>query len=246
MSAFLQGILGVLIISIIPLVGIITLVVQKSILEKYMHLLVSFAVGALLGNAILHLIPELFEGAANPSLLGLFIIGGILLFYVLEQFLRWHHGHDSADHHHEKSIAFMNLFGDSLHNFLDGLLIAGSFMVDTRLGWATVLAVALHEIPQEIADFSILLYAKWPVKKIVLANIVSALLAFGGVIVGFLTLSTFENYVPFSLAITAGGFIYLACTDLIPDLHDYGAKETKQRFLQFVIIMLGVALFALL
>lgn len=245
MSNFLQALSGVTLISLIPLVGIFTLSLSKKDLNKYTHLLVSFAVGALLGNSILHLLPEVFTSAADPAKASLSIILGIVLFYSLEQFLRWHHSHEPIEEKQKESVALMSIFGDSVHNFLDGLLIAGSFLVDARLGWSTVIAVILHEIPQEVADFSILLYAKWPVKKIVLINILSGLIALVGVLVGFATNSTFSGFAQISLAITAGGFIYIACTDLIPDLHNNGATLMKERLVQLAAIALGVTLFAL-
>lgn len=246
MSNFTQALLGVLAVSSIPVVGLITLSISRQKLDKYTHLLVSFAVGALLGNSILHLLPEIFEETTNPTLSSILIILGIVLFYSLEQFLRWHHGHETTDLHHKKPIAFMNILGDSVHNFLDGLLIAGSFLVSAPLGWATVVAVVLHEIPQEIADFSILLYAKWSIKRIIIVNIFSGLLAVLGVLVGFLANSTFDNFALATLSLTAGGFIYIACTDLIPDLHNNGATNINQRIGQLAAIALGVSLFAIL
>lgn len=246
MSNFTQALLGVLAVSSIPVVGLITLSISRQKLDKYTHLLVSFAVGALLGNSILHLLPEIFEETTNPTLSSILIILGIVLFYSLEQFLRWHHGHETTDLHHKKPIAFMNILGDSVHNFLDGLLIAGSFLVSAPLGWATVVAVVLHEIPQEIADFSILLYAKWSIKRIIIVNIFSGLLAVVGVLVGYLANSTFDSFALATLSLTAGGFIYIACTDLIPDLHNNGATNIKQRIGQLAAIALGVSLFAIL
>lgn len=246
MSNFLQALLGVLAVSSIPLVGLITVAISRKQLDKYTHLLVSFAVGALLGNALLHLLPEVFETTGNPTHSGLLIILGIVLFYALEQFLRWQHRHEPIDSHTKKPVVIMNIFGDSVHNFLDGLLIAGSFLVSAPLGWATVLAVILHEIPQEIADFSILLYAKWPIRKIIWINIFSGLIAVAGVLIGFLANSTFNNFALATLSLTAGGFIYIACTDLIPDLHNNGATRMKQRIIQLGAIALGVSLFAIL
>ncbi len=246
MSNFIQALLGVFGISIIPLVGLFTLLVSKKQLDKYTHLLVSFAVGALLGNSIIHLLPEIFEATTNPIQSSIFIIIGIVVFYALEQFLRWHHGHESTEELKNQPVAIMNILGDSVHNFLDGILIAGSFLVSPQLGWATVLAVILHEIPQEIADFSILLYAKWPVIKIIWVNILSGLLAVAGVLVGFWANNTFEAFATTALSITAGGFIYIACTDLIPDLHNNGATAIKERVFQLGVIALGVILFVIL
>lgn len=246
MSPFWQALSGILIISFIPVVGVISLWLSKKTLSRYTHLLVSFAVGALLGNAIIHLLPEVFTEAERTEIVPFLVIAGILLFYLLEQFLRWHHSHEQPETAKAKSIATMSIFGDSVHNFLDGLLIAGSFIVDPRLGWSTVLAVILHEIPQEIADIGILFYAKWPTRKILIANTLSGLIAGAGVLVGFIANNTFEAFAPYSLALTAGGFIYIACTDLIPDLHQHGAESTKERLIQFCMLLLGLGLFAIL
>lgn len=246
MSPFWQALIGIVFISFIPVIGVLSLWLSKRTLSRYTHLLVSFAVGALLGNAILHLLPEVFSEAKNTTIIPYLIIGGILLFYLLEQFLRWRHNHEQPEKGKAKSIATMSLIGDSVHNFLDGLLIAGSFFVDPRLGWSTVFAVILHEIPQEIADISILFYAKWSTKRILIANVLSGLLAGAGVVVGFLANNTFDSFAPYSLALTAGGFIYIACTDLIPDLHQHGAESTKERVVQLLALLFGLGLFALL
>ncbi|MCC7304404.1 ZIP family metal transporter [bacterium] len=243
MSNFIQAILGVLAVSSIPLVGLLSLAVSKKKLDNYSHWLVSFAVGALLGNALLHLIPEVFEESTTPTLSGALIILGVLLFYALEQFLRWHHSHDAADT--KKPVAVMSIIGDSVHNFLDGLLIAGSFLVNPAIGWTTVIAVILHEIPQEIADFSILLHAAWPIGKIVLVNVLSGMLALLGVVVGFVINANFESFALVSLSITAGGFIYIACADLIPNLHKKGGGNVKQGITQLIIIGLGVLVSAI-
>jgi len=246
MTNFFQALLGVILVSLIPLVGLLSLALSKQNNAKYTNLLVSFAIGALLGNAFLHLIPETFANTRSPLSSGLLIIWGILLFYALEQFLNWHHGHDTEATSIRPPVAFMSILGDSAHNFLDGLLIAGSFMISPNLGWATLLAIVLHEIPQEVADFGVLLHAKWPIRKIIVINLLSGLLAVGGLLIGYVAGSTLDSFARSTLSVTAGGFIYIACSDLIPDLHQHGAVNGKHRVAQLGIIALGILLFVLL
>jgi zinc and cadmium transporter len=246
MNNVLQAMLGVGLISLIPIFGFVTLILSRKKLDKYLHLLVSFAVGALLGNAFLHLLPELIEEATNYRQLSIAIICGILLFYVIEQFLQWHHCHEQASREHTRPVGVMSQIGDTVHNFLDGVLIAGSFSINVELGWATVLAVMLHEIPQEIADFSVLLYAKWPVRKIIFVNMLTALAAFGGLLLGFIVNNSFSTFSQIAVAVTTGGFIYIACTDLIPDLHNNGGERIRERVLQLAVILVGVLLFAVI
>lgn len=246
MNSLILGFLAVVIVSIIPALGFITLYISRDKLDKYMHYLVSFAVGALLGNAIIHLLPEVLEETSNQKLSVLMIIGGVILFYSIEQFLKWRHCHEKTTKEHPHPVAVMNQIGDTAHNFLDGMLIVSSFMVNTHLGIVTTLAIILHEIPQEIADFSILLYAKWPIKKIVLVNIISAIAALIGVILGYFSNLLISGFAHNAVALTAGGFIYIACTDLIPDLHSKGGERLIERFTQLLFICGGVGIFLIL
>ena len=246
MPNLLSALLGVTIISAIPLLGLLVLLVSKKKIDGYLHLLVGFAIGALLGNSIIHILPEVFASSSNATASSLYVILGILVFYSLEQFLQWHHSHEIQKEEGKFHLALLSMIGDTVHNFLDGLLIAGSFLVSPHLGWVTVIAVILHEIPQEIADFGVLYYAKWPISKIIWVNLLSAAAAFVGIFVGYLTNSTLPGFAQVSLAMTAGGFIYIACTDLIPDLHDHGASSMKERMLQLGTIALGIFLFVVI
>lgn len=241
MNIYISAILGVLLLGVIPLIGLFVLVLKKKELEKDIHILVSFAVGALLGNSILHILPEVIESGIEIKLISMLIVIGILSFYSLEQFLKWRHSHE-IDHKHT-NIGVMSMVGDSAHNFIDGILIASSFIVSEQLGWATVLAVILHEIPQELADFSILLYAKWSIKKILVVNFASSMFALLGLLLGFWINSQFESFSNIVLAMTVGGFIYIACTDLIPDIHHRGGNTLKQRVLQLIAILFGLGIF---
>lgn len=246
MSSQLQGILGVLSISVIPFLGLLLLVVNKDRLERYMHLLVSFAVGALLGNALLHILPELIESGMEVERISILIIIGILSFYSIEQFLNWRHTHNEQEIEHPNGVGIMNQIGDTVHNFVDGILISGAFIVNPALGWTTVFAVILHEIPQELADFGILLYSKWKISNIIIANLISSLFALLGLLIGYWLNFNVENFSNYALGITIGGFIYIACSDLIPDLHSMGGKNIKERILQLVILLLGIGVFFVL
>jgi zinc and cadmium transporter len=200
--------------------------------------LVSFASGTLLGGAFLHLIPEaLLNGGEN---LFIVILSGILVFFLLEKFL-WRHCHERDCPVHV--FAYLNLLGDGIHNFIDGILIAASFLTSTPLGFATALAVVSHEIPQEIGDFGILVYGGFSKVKALSYNLLSALMAF----VGALLTYSFSAYLPSSsyfLMFAAGSFIYVATTDLIPELHkEHGVAKS---FLQFALLVVGILLMWLL
>ena len=153
---------SIFVISLVSLIGVITLSISKKKLDKSLDLLVSLSVGALLGGAFLHLLPELLEEGILKELF-IFIIGGILLFFVLEKFVFWHHCHHSE--HEHLSFTYMNLVGDALHNLLDGILLAGAFLIDINAGFATTIAVLLHEVPQEIGDFGVLLKGGFTKKR---------------------------------------------------------------------------------
>ncbi len=227
-----------LIVSAISLIGILFLSVNQSLFRKMLLVLVSFASGTLLGGAFLHLIPEaLLNDGEN---LFIVILSGILVFFLLEKFL-WRHCHERDCPVHV--FAYLNLLGDGIHNFIDGILIAASFLTSTPLGFATALAVVSHEIPQEIGDFGILVYGGFSKVKALSYNLLSALMAF----VGALLTYSFSAYLPSSsyfLMFAAGSFIYVATTDLIPELHkEHGVAKS---FLQFALLVVGILLMWLL
>jgi len=235
MNPAIYSFLSAFLVSLVSLVGVISLSLPT-------FLLVSLAVGALLGDAFIHLLPESFESL--PSLLvSLLVIAGLLLFFVLEKFLRWRHCHQPECHQH-LHVPRLSLIGDFVHNFIDGTLIAASFLVDYSLGLTTSLAVLLHEIPQEIGDFGILIHHGFSRSRAILFNFLSSLSCFLGVILVLLfgPSLALQHYL---LPITAGGFIYLAASDLIPELHRH-QQSPGQSFLQLVFILLGVSLMALL
>lgn len=245
MSPFVTSILSAIIISLISLIGIFFIFIKPKKINKITLFLVSFAIGALLGDAFIHLIPESFELIESTFIPSLLILGGILLFLILEKILRWRHCHEFNCNDHPSHLVAINLIGDTLHNFIDGMLIAASFMVNFNVGLATSLAVLFHEIPQEIGDFGILIHGGLSKTKAILYNFLSALASILGVVLTFLIGQNFSNFSTFLIPITAGGFIYLAATDLIPELHRHQSKVSSS-LIQLFCIILGISLMFLL
>lgn len=224
------------------------LLVSARVRASVVPYLVSFATGALLGAALLGLLPHAIElaGTANLHRIGLAVLGGILLFFMLEKMVLWRHchideceAHGPSDSHLERSTAQMILVGDGLHNFLDGLLIGAAFLTDIQLGMVTTLAVVAHEIPQEIGDVAILLNAGYSRRKVMLINVLVSLTTVVGGLVAWLWLENFVGARPYVLAVAASSFLYVAVADLIPGLHRKvgGLVSLKQ----FVFILLGAA-----
>jgi len=234
MSSLVNSIVSALIVSSLSLIGIFLVLIKTKTLTKITILLVSFAIGALLGDAFIHLVPE---SSDRPLL----ILPGILLFFILEKILRRRHCHEFDCSDHPKHLATLNLFGDTIHNFIDGMLIAASFMADFNLGIATSIAVIIHEIPQEIGDFGVFIHSGLSVKRALFYNFLSALSSVIGVIVTFFIGQKFSNISQILIPITAGGFIYLAATDLIPELHRHDVKPLNALF-QLIFIVFGIAL----
>ncbi|MDD4938095.1 MAG: ZIP family metal transporter [Candidatus Shapirobacteria bacterium] len=244
MSPLVNSLLSTFIVSLISFLGILFIFIKPKTLSRITLFLVSFAIGSLLGDAFIHLIPESFKQFNFSLLSSLLILSGIILFFILEKFIHWHHCHQPQLHqfHH---VVSLNLIGDSVHNFIDGALIAASFNVSFFVGLTTSLAVILHEIPQEIGDFGIFIHHGILPKKALFYNFLSALTSLLGVAFVFIVGSNLSNFSNFLIPITAGGFIYLAATDLIPELHRHNTKVINS-LIQLVFIILGIALMSLL
>jgi len=235
--------ISVLIISIISLVGIFTLGIKIKTLQKILHFFVAFSAGALLGDTFLHLLPEANE--KNPSsTVAIAIIIGVLFFFALEKILRWRHCHEEGCEDHPKHLGYMNFVGDGLHNFIDGVLIGASFMASIPIGIATTTAVILHEIPQELGDFGVLLHSGFSKGKALWLNFLSATLAIIGALLILIIGNVAISFTNFIVPVAAGGFLYIALSDLIPELH----KETKWQnaISQIFFIALGVGIMYLL
>lgn len=214
-------ILSTFAIALFAFIGIFTLALKDKILNKILLILVSLSAGALMGGAFLHLIPESIEKAEETNYdIFIFVLIGFLLFFVIEKVLHWRHCHKGKCDVH--TFHYMNLIGDTIHNFIDGLIISAGFIASIELGISTVIAIAAHEIPQEIGDFGVLIYGGFKKKKAIILNFCVALtIVFGGV-VGYFISKNVEQAVVFLLPFAAGGFIYIGATDLIPEIK----KET--------------------
>lgn len=239
---YLYTFLSIAIVSLISLVGVFTLALREVLVRKYVFLFISVAIGALLGDAFIHLIPEALEVSANAVLTSVLVIAGIFFFLILEKFLHWHHhGEDvdtAAHQHGAHATGKLILLSDGVHNFLDGIIIAASFLISVPVGIATTVAVLLHEIPQEIGDFAVLLHSGYSKTRALWLNFLSALTALLGALVFFLLGSRAEALATWLLPLAAGGFIYIAVADLIPELH----KTTRPRhsFFQLLAVAAGV------
>ena len=225
---------SVIIVSLLSFSGLVFISMSQKKLDRILFALIAFASGALLGDAFIHLIPESVESGLKSSFI--YVILGMLLFFVLEKFIHWRHCHKGKCDVHP--FAYLNLIGDGVHNFIDGLLIAASYLASVQIGIATTIAVIAHEIPQEIGDFGVLVYGGFTKAKALFYNFLSALTAVAGALVGYFSVTYINTavLVPFA----AGGFIYIALTDLIPELH----KKTKisDSVEQLIFILIGIGL----
>ena len=235
---YIYAFVSVIIVSIISLLGVFTLSLKEQFLRKYIFIFISLAVGALLGDAFIHLIPESLESASNPAMVSILIIAGILIFFILEKFLHWHHHGEDKNELNIHPVGQLVLFSDGLHNLIDGIIIGVSFIASIPLGIATTIAVILHEIPQEVGDFTVLLHAGYDKKRALWLNFLSALCAVFGVIIAFVLGEMGEGFAIWILPIAAGGFIYIAVADLIPELQK--TKEIAYSILQIIAVVLGV------
>jgi len=214
------------------------------VLRSLLLLFVSFSAGGLLGDAFLHLIPQSLElPNQTPLMASAFALAGIIVFFVLEKIIHWHHSvEESQDHRHV--IGTMSLTGGTLHNFIDGVVVAGSYLVSIPLGFTTTLAVILHELPHEFSDFAVLLHAGFPRKKAFLYNFLSALAAIAGALLILLLHNQLIGIEQPLIPFTAGGFIYVALADLLPEFKHQSRSKTA--VLQLALFLLGIGLMAAL
>ena len=201
---------------------------SEALLGRLVKHLVSLSAGVLLGASLLHVLPEAFESQASSHELFLCLLGGLLFFFLLEkvELYRHSHHHEGDGHHHHHHFdaeqagrgGYSVLVGDSIHNFCDGVLIAAAFLADPKLGWLTALAVCLHEIPQEVGDYLVLLNAGFSKRKALLFNALSGLAAVVGGVLGYLLFAQFERLLPYLMVVASSSFIYVAVADLIPQM----------------------------
>ncbi len=239
-------ILSVLIISLGSIVAAIPLLIKKKILKTTQLFLLSFSVGVLLSTVFIGLLPEAVAHGYDLSL-GLNILSGFLVMFVLEKFVHFHHSkkheHDDCGHSHAYSMAPVNLIGDAVHNFIDGMVVAGSYAVSITLGITTTISVLFHELPQEIADFGVLLYSGLSKKKALWLNFISALTSMIGAVIGIVLAGRLHGFTEFVLPFAAGNFLYISASNLLPELHRH--CKLKDTFYHLLAILLGILLIIL-
>jgi|SRR3990167_8488787 len=253
-SQAIFALISVLIVSAVSLIGVFALSLKDQWLHRILFLLISLSAGALFGDALLHLLPESFELLGNPSLAALITLGGIMVFFAFEKFLHWHHFHSAAEidlregsdptHQHVKPVGHLVIASDGIHNFIDGVIIGASYLVSVEIGIATTIAIILHEIPQEIGDFGVLLHAGFSKGKALLVNFLSALSAIVGTALALFVGVTNEWFLGAMVALGAGSFLYIAGSDLIPELHK--TTTARRSLAQFVAMLIGVGIMTLL
>jgi zinc and cadmium transporter len=239
MIAWAFGLISVVAISMISLGGILVFWVAGKQLKKAFVYMVSFAAGGLFGDVFLHLIPEMVGETGFLTTSSIVIILGILSSFAVERFLQWRHCHIPTSDEHPHSFAYMNLFGDAVHNLIDGLIVGGSYIASIPLGIATTIAVIFHEVPQELGDFCVLVYGGFNKGKALTFNFLTALTAVLGAIIAFVIGSAIEGFVPLLIPFAAGNFIYIAGSDLIPELRK-DTPEPRKSALQMASIILGI------
>jgi len=235
--AILASVTGV---SLISFVGVIFIGFKEESLKRVMMAFVGFASGTLLAGALINLLPEALK-ELEPAITFYYVMLGIMTFFVIEKFLHWRHCHEETCPVH--TFAYINLVGDGVHNFIDGMIIAATFMFSFNVGIAATLAVVFHEIPQEIGDFAVCIYGGFSKKKALTYNFISALTAILGAIITYYT-SYLQNITASLVPFAAGGFIYIATTDLMPELHK--KSHAGESVIQVIGLLGGIALMAYL
>jgi len=240
LSIWFYTLASVIIVSLLSLVGVFTLSLDQKKLDKILIYLVGLSTGTLLGDAFIHLIPEAFRETENTMLISLSILFGIFTFFVLEKFVHWRHCHKLPDECHPHPFSYVILVGDAMHNFIDGMIIAASFSVSIPLGVATTIAIILHEIPHEIGNFGSLVYGGFSRGRALLFNFLTAIASVIGALIVLAIGSEFTDINNFLVPFAAGGFIYVASSDLIPELHKN--TEVKKSLLQIATLVIGILL----
>lgn len=234
---FTQIIIASVIGSIFALVGGVILLWKKDLAKKFSLYLISFAAGSLLGAAFFELLPKILEKKDATSIFT-FTISGIIALFIFEKILKWYHCHNrEVCNYHTFSSAV--LFGDAIHNFIDGVIIALSFSLDVGAGIAATIAIFFHEVPQEIGDFGVLIHAGYKKSKVLSYNFLTALSTPLGAAFGYFSLSQISNYIPYFISFAAGSFIYIAASDLMPEIRH---KTRGVNLIHILVIIAGVLL----
>lgn len=240
-KTWLYAILSTLAVSAISLIGIALFAVKSNQLQKALLLLISFSVGAMLGNSFFYLIPESYSHIESFRTTSWLIVGGFMMFFLIEQLLHKHQSEPDSTHNaRPKPYGYLSLYADGIHNFTDGVLIGAAWIFSPELGAATTLTVMLHEIPQEISDFGILLKAGFSKNRALLYNFLAASTAILGTLIALWLGSRVERFSMYILPLAAGGFVYLAAINLLPEVLKQTTK--KSWLIHSLFILLGVAL----
>ena len=234
---------SVVLVSLFSLVGIVLLLLKERILSYVVILLVSFSSGSLFGDAFIHLLPETVAEHGFTVAVSIFVLCGIAGSFVVEKIIHWRHVH-YPEQAEVEAFAYMNLLGDAVHNLLDGVVIAAAYAVDIRVGVATTIAILFHEIPQEMGDFGVLIHGGVSRKRALFFNFVTALTALVGAVVTILLINFVNQVIVFLIPFSAGTFIYIAGSDLIPQLHK--EKAVRNSLLQLLFFSLGIAIMVFL
>ena len=235
---------SVTIVSLLSLLGLIAFPFGEEKIQKFLIWMVAFAGGTLLGDAFLHLIPEAYKNGDGTGI-GFAILSGMIAFFILEKFIHWHHCHDIDCEEHNPTFSYVIMIGDAAHNFIDGMIIAASYSISIPIGIATTLAVIAHEIPHEIGDFAVMLYGGFSKGKAILYNFLAGIVAVFGAILVLVINTNMENFTYYLIPFAAGGFIYVASADIIPELHK--SKKIHHSLGQLLCIIGGIGvMYALL
>lgn len=229
--------LSVGLVSLLSLAGVLTLAVGVGRMDSLVTVLVSFAAGTLFGNVFLHLLPELAAEHGFDAATGILVLAGLFFAFVIERFVFWHHSHH-PDEAHPEPLSYMILLGDGVHNVIDGMIIAASYLASIPLGIATTVAITFHEIPQEIGDYGVLVYGGISRRRAVLYNFLTALTAFVGAFAVIWVVDDVEGLTRILLPVAAGNFIYIAGSDLLPEL----ARDdhVHRSLVQMAVFVLGI------
>ncbi|MBT4824841.1 ZIP family metal transporter [Candidatus Woesearchaeota archaeon] len=241
---------SVLIVSLISIIVALPFLIKKKLSHGTLLFLLSISVGVLLSTVFLDFLPEIFmhveEHDHGHNIIGapLIILLGFLLMFVIEKFVHYHHDkkceNGNCGHGHAYNLAPINLIGDGIHNFLDGLVIAGAYAVNITLGITATISIIFHEVPQEIADMGVLLYSGMSRKRALYFNFLSAITAIVGALVGILLIGRLDGFTEFIIPFAAGNFIYIAATNLLPQLHRH--CKLKDSLIHLFAILLGIAI----
>ena len=248
LQSTLYSLIATFLISLLSLVGIFTLSLSEAKLHIILNFLIAFSAGTILGAALFDLLPEAVE-LVEPNLVFPIVAIGFVFFLFMERGIYWYHGHghshEFTEHNHDelpagppKSFAYLNLFGDFVHNFIDGMIISASFLNGVTVGIVSSIAVAFHELPQEMGDYGILVYAGFERRKAVLYNFLAALSIVIGGLFGSFFISLVNELSSWMVAFSAGAFLFLSASELIPEIHDEG--DWKKSLIQIVFLLLGM------